>query len=147
MEYQYIVIDESEDEEEEQQLRTVAHVSRFENQYTISNIVASVSRRLEERRRRNVVGNRKPSVSIFKLPSSLTGINYKCTQPEMVSIGPYHHGKDHPLEFEEYKWFFLDKFLDRTRSEKDLHDHLLEMLRIEARTNKKVLLSKCIDAE
>lgn len=36
------MIDESEDEEEEQQLRTVAHVSRFENQYTISNIVASV---------------------------------------------------------------------------------------------------------
>ncbi|KAK9208297.1 hypothetical protein WN944_000651 [Citrus x changshan-huyou] len=99
------------DEEEQQQLRTVAHVSRFENQYTISNIVASVSRRLEERRRRNVVGNRKPSVSIFKLPSSLTGINYKYTQPEMVSIGPYHHGKDHLLEFEEYKWFFLEMML------------------------------------
>lgn len=86
MEYQYIVIEESgEEEEEQQQLRTVALVSRLGDQYTISNFVASVRCRLEERRRRNVVRNRSPSVSIFKIPSRLTGINYKCTQPEMVS--------------------------------------------------------------
>lgn len=85
MEYQYIVIDESGEAEEQQQLRTVALVSRLGDQYAISNFVASVSRRLEERRRRNVVRNRSPSVSIFKIPSSLTGIKYKCMQPEMVS--------------------------------------------------------------
>lgn len=52
----------------------------------------------------------------------------------MVSIGPYHHGKDHLLEFKEYKWFFLGKFLDRTRNKKDIHDHQLEIMRIEAHT-------------
>ncbi|XP_027063073.2 UPF0481 protein At3g47200-like [Coffea arabica] len=56
------------------------------------------------------------SICIFRLPCGLTGTNEKAEEPELVSIGPYHRGKNHLLKFEEHKWYFLDKILSRNHN-------------------------------
>ncbi|XP_025014882.2 UPF0481 protein At3g47200 [Ricinus communis] len=59
------------------------------------------------------------SVPIFRFPHNLEGIDWKYTQPELVTIGPYHrdkHQENHRLlEFEQHKWYFLSNFLSRTK--------------------------------
>ncbi|KAF8009306.1 hypothetical protein BT93_J0340 [Corymbia citriodora subsp. variegata] len=79
---------------------------------TVTYCLARVRRRLGERERRFRAGT--SSCTIFRISPTLCGINPKAEQLEIVSIGPYHRGQDHLLEFEEHKWFFLRWFLHRT---------------------------------
>ncbi|KAJ6927570.1 hypothetical protein NC651_011568 [Populus alba x Populus x berolinensis] len=74
-----------------------------------------IQRRLEEGRGIERHGGRSSSICIFPFPHSFDKINPNTYQPELVSLGPYHRGKDHVLEFEDHKWFFLDKLLSRSR--------------------------------
>ncbi|XVF05226.1 hypothetical protein REPUB_Repub05bG0153700 [Reevesia pubescens] len=55
------------------------------------------------------------SCCIFRVPESLVRINRKAYQPHIVSIGPYHHGKEHLKMMQEHKWRFLGSLLHRTR--------------------------------
>ncbi|KAL3718298.1 hypothetical protein ACJRO7_003437 [Eucalyptus globulus] len=52
--------------------------------------------------------------TIFRIPPTLRGINPQAEKPEIVSIGPYHRGREGLFEFEEHKWFFFKRFLHRT---------------------------------
>ncbi|KAK4854963.1 hypothetical protein QYF36_002798 [Acer negundo] len=58
----------------------------------------------------------KESCCIFRVPQSLVEINEKAYQPHIVSMGPYHHGKQHLEMIQEHKWRYLSSFLARTRS-------------------------------
>ncbi|OWM68989.1 hypothetical protein CDL15_Pgr025176 [Punica granatum] len=96
---------------------------RFE---AINYSLARVHRRLEERQAtRMSTQRRKPCCSIFRLPTTLRGINRKFEEPEIVSIGPYQRGKAHLLDFEEHKWFFLELFL--ARGLENLRDYIEDM--------------------
>ncbi|KAF7840975.1 UPF0481 protein [Senna tora] len=54
--------------------------------------------------------------SIFNCPSFLTGLMYdRACMPNLVSIGPYHHNKDHLLEYETCKWYYLNKHISTAR--------------------------------
>lgn len=57
------------------------------------------------------------SCCIFRVPQSLVEINKKAYQPHIVSIGPYHHGKDHLKMIQEHKWRFLDTLIARTENQ------------------------------
>lgn len=96
-----------------------------------------IERRLQERREVQQGGaeGTSQSTSIFKFPHGLVGINNKAQEPEIVSIGPYHRGKDHLLKFEEHKWSFLDKLLSRPSFiTRDLRFYLREMKALEIST-------------
>ncbi|KAH7851031.1 hypothetical protein Vadar_006341 [Vaccinium darrowii] len=54
------------------------------------------------------------SCCIFRAPPHLVQINEKAYHPQMLSIGPYHHGKLHLNMIEELKWKYLGQLLDRT---------------------------------
>ncbi|GMP84591.1 hypothetical protein CsSME_00038059 [Camellia sinensis var. sinensis] len=57
------------------------------------------------------------SVCIFRAPQSFREISGKAAiDPEMVSIGPYHHGKDQVRRFESYKCQYLCSLLSRTEA-------------------------------
>ncbi|KAH7561192.1 hypothetical protein JRO89_XS10G0188700 [Xanthoceras sorbifolium] len=56
------------------------------------------------------------SCCIFRVPQSLVEINEKAYQPHIVSMGPYHHGKQHLEMIQEHKWRYLGSLLARTRS-------------------------------
>ncbi|KAK3205780.1 hypothetical protein Dsin_019826 [Dipteronia sinensis] len=58
----------------------------------------------------------KESCCIFRVPQSLVEINEKAYQPHIVSMGPYHHGKQHLEMIQEHKWRYLSSLLARTRS-------------------------------
>ncbi|KAL3597593.1 hypothetical protein D5086_009230 [Populus alba] len=92
--------------------------SLFSDQHSLKRI----QRRLEEGRGIERHRGRSSSTCIFPFPHSFDKINPNTYRPELVSLGPYHRGKDHVLEFEDYKWFFLDKLLSRSRT--DLSDYL-----------------------
>ncbi|XP_019190300.1 PREDICTED: UPF0481 protein At3g47200-like [Ipomoea nil] len=47
----------------------------------------------------------------IKVPPSLTEVNTDTKATEIVSIGPYHRGRDKVFEFENYEWSFLDYIL------------------------------------
>ncbi|GLT43019.1 hypothetical protein SLA2020_169950 [Shorea laevis] len=51
---------------------------------------------------------------IFKVPRELREVNKNAYEPYIVSIGPYHHGKDHLKAMEVHKVRFLKMLLQRT---------------------------------
>ncbi|XP_059667484.1 UPF0481 protein At3g47200-like [Cornus florida] len=55
------------------------------------------------------------SCCIFRVPQSYIDINCLSYQPHVVSIGPYHHGKQHLQMIQEHKWRYLDALLKRTQ--------------------------------
>ncbi|KAF8010254.1 hypothetical protein BT93_J1019 [Corymbia citriodora subsp. variegata] len=71
-----------------------------------------------------------PMRSIYRVPAHITILNPKAYQPQVVSFGPYHHGKDHLLPMEEHKRRALNHFLKRSR--KPLR-HFFESLKEVAR--------------
>ncbi|KAK1429191.1 hypothetical protein QVD17_11395 [Tagetes erecta] len=70
---------------------------------------------------------------IFKFIGNIGG-NYQ--HPRVVSIGPYHRGKDSLINFDDNKWYFLRKLVLRVSAEssKDLGFLMKEMRELEART-------------
>lgn len=55
------------------------------------------------------------SCCIFRVPQSLVEVNTKAYQPHIVSMGPYHHGRDNLNMIQEHKWRFLGAVLARTQ--------------------------------
>ncbi|GAY50396.1 hypothetical protein CUMW_126290 [Citrus unshiu] len=72
--------------------------------------------------------------NIFKVPDVLRKLNEKAYEPEMLAIGPYHHGKEQLLAFEEHKTRYLKKLLERTRI--PLSDYVMAMRVLEERARK-----------
>ncbi|KAJ0941212.1 hypothetical protein HanRHA438_Chr02g0091961 [Helianthus annuus] len=54
------------------------------------------------------------SCCIFRVPQSLAEINKEAYRPQIVSIGPYHHGKKDLEMIQEHKWRYLDDMITRT---------------------------------
>ncbi|KAF8020572.1 hypothetical protein BT93_G1107 [Corymbia citriodora subsp. variegata] len=52
--------------------------------------------------------------SIYKVRPYIADLNRKAYQPQVVSFGPYHHGKEHLLPMEEHKHRALCRFLKRS---------------------------------
>ncbi|KAE9466487.1 hypothetical protein C3L33_01621, partial [Rhododendron williamsianum] len=60
--------------------------------------------------------------SIFKVPALLKNLNDKAYEPQLVSFGPYHYGKEHLMPMEKCKHNTLLHFLKR--SEKPLQSYV-----------------------
>lgn len=56
-----------------------------------------------------------PSRCIYKVPERLRRKNEEAYTPQVVSIGPLHHGKENLRAMEEHKKRYLRDFLNRTR--------------------------------
>ncbi|KAI8563130.1 hypothetical protein RHMOL_Rhmol03G0088800 [Rhododendron molle] len=74
--------------------------------------------------------------SIYRAPKTLIEVNGKAYKPDIVSVGPFHHGEPGLQMIQEHKWRFLGDLLNRTRSKGlSLEDYLraVEPLETEAR--------------
>ncbi|CAL5422186.1 unnamed protein product [Camellia sinensis] len=80
--------------------------------------VALMQKRLEDFGGSRIqISETRSSVCIFRAPQSFREISGKAAiDPEMVSIGPYHHGKDQVRRFESYKCQYLCSLLSRTEA-------------------------------
>ncbi|XP_057960096.1 putative UPF0481 protein At3g02645 [Malania oleifera] len=67
---------------------------------------------------------------IYRVPKRLRRVNEEAYTPQMVSIGPLHHGKENFLAMEEVKLRYLNKLLDRTNM--ILDDCIEEIKKLEA---------------
>jgi hypothetical protein len=56
--------------------------------------------------------------SIFRVPNRLRRHNEKAFEPEVVSIGPFHHGKEKLQAMEKIKLWYLHCLLDRAPTAK-----------------------------
>ncbi|KAL4273165.1 hypothetical protein GQ457_13G016650 [Hibiscus cannabinus] len=72
---------------------------------------------------------------IFKVPNYLRKVNTKAYEPEVVAIGPYHHGKYHLKPMEEHKIRFLRMLLDETK-ENNITNYVMIMRELEDRARK-----------
>ncbi|TMW88615.1 hypothetical protein EJD97_018316 [Solanum chilense] len=57
----------------------------------------------------------RSSCCIFRVPQSFINVNGRSYEPQIVSIGPYHRGKDNVKMIEEHKWRFLGNLVERTK--------------------------------
>jgi hypothetical protein len=73
--------------------------------------------------------------SIFKVPSRLRHVNERAFEPEILSIGPYHRGKDKLKMMEEHKKRYLQKLLQR-RGESSVERYVMAMIRVEGEARK-----------
>ncbi|KAB2619068.1 hypothetical protein D8674_014937 [Pyrus ussuriensis x Pyrus communis] len=58
-----------------------------------------------------------PLRCIYRVPKRLRWVNEKAYTPQVVSIGPLHHGKEHLKAMEEHKKRYLRHFLGRMMSQ------------------------------
>ncbi|GLT79145.1 hypothetical protein SLA2020_506460 [Shorea laevis] len=63
------------------------------------------------------------SCCIFKVPNHLRKVKEKAYEPQVISIGPYHRGKDHLKAMEVHKKHYLKMLLDRNK-EKTLKEYV-----------------------
>ncbi|KAL8534021.1 hypothetical protein ACS0TY_010149 [Phlomoides rotata] len=68
---------------------------------------------LSNLRRRLTQVSSQASHSIYKVPKQLRYVNSKAYEPEIVTIGPYHHGKDEYKPMEEVKLRYMQSLLAR----------------------------------
>ena len=67
---------------------------------------------------------------IFTVPNQLRMVNETAYEPQIISIGPYHHGKLHLKAMEEHKIRYLQRFL-KGRGDNSLPRLVEEMREVE----------------
>ncbi|XP_047969175.1 UPF0481 protein At3g47200-like [Salvia hispanica] len=76
--------------------------------------VAKTNKALEDLPNPSVESARWGKRSIYRIPASVTDANSRAYKPQIVSLGPYHHGSRHLSEMEEHKRRALLHFLKRS---------------------------------
>ncbi|XP_039157597.1 UPF0481 protein At3g47200 isoform X2 [Eucalyptus grandis] len=89
------------------------NVPKDEPRVSSSECVVSMEKQLEQHRQ----DDREASwakLSIYRIPDYLKDGNKKAYVPHIVSLGPYHHGKDHLPNMDQHKWRCLRRILERS---------------------------------
>ncbi|XP_027165316.1 UPF0481 protein At3g47200-like [Coffea eugenioides] len=90
-----------------------------------------ISIRIDERRSDLSDASEKPS--IFKIHGQLRSENEEAYEPQVVSIGPYHHGKPKLEEMEKHKVRYFNELLRRTGESAEKYIIALANLQDQAR--------------
>ncbi|OAY55411.1 hypothetical protein MANES_03G151900v8 [Manihot esculenta] len=70
---------------------------------------------------------------IFKVPKELKSVNEEAYEPQLIAIGPYHHGKNHLLAMENHKIQYLQSFLKRSAQDISRYVQIIRNLEERAR--------------
>ncbi|XP_077217789.1 UPF0481 protein At3g47200-like [Tasmannia lanceolata] len=74
----------------------------------------------------------KDQHSIYIVPQHIYETDEKAYEPKIISIGPYHHGKQCLRTMEEHKWRYLNAILSRNM-DLSLENYLAEIKKMEVR--------------
>ncbi|KAK1292122.1 UPF0481 protein [Acorus calamus] len=75
---------------------------------------------------------REEECSIFMVPGNLRALDPDAYEPGVVSIGPYHRGKERLRAMEEHKWRMARRLFDKHPEDK-LEECLQKMMALEGR--------------
>ncbi|GAB2279568.1 hypothetical protein Dimus_014211 [Dionaea muscipula] len=106
--------------------------------------VVSIRKKLEEARRIEERPCPWEKLSIYRVPRSLKDrADQKNYIPQVVSLGPYHHGKESLKEMEQHKWRALHNILKRHKQDVTIYLDAMKELEEKARAcyEQPVLLS------
>ncbi|XP_020554892.1 UPF0481 protein At3g47200 [Sesamum indicum] len=73
--------------------------------------------------------------SIFRVNNDIRYTNEKLYVPKVISIGPFHHGKDHLRDMEQHKFRYL-KLLLKRRNESSVDKYVMAMRSLEQKARK-----------
>ncbi|KAL5983436.1 hypothetical protein ACLOJK_017521 [Asimina triloba] len=77
-------------------------------------------------------GRGRAQSTIYQVPRLLRQVDEKCYEPQLISIGPYHHGKEHLQSMEGQKLQHLRKILSRNKRVK-LEQYTEKIMKLEQR--------------
>ncbi|XWS29786.1 hypothetical protein CRYUN_Cryun24cG0060300 [Craigia yunnanensis] len=78
--------------------------------------IISIKEKLEQARQDDAAGSWE-KLSIYRVPHYLREGDIKAYVPQIVSLGPYHHGKRRLRQMDQHKWRSLHRVLKRTNQE------------------------------
>ncbi|KAK7309190.1 hypothetical protein RJT34_05724 [Clitoria ternatea] len=95
----------------------------------------SIKEKLEQARQDDVASSWS-KISIYRIPHYLrdSSGDDKAYAPQIVSIGPYHHGKRRVRQMERHKWRSLDHVLKRTKHDMRLYLNSMKEMEERARS-------------
>ncbi|CAH8385261.1 unnamed protein product [Eruca vesicaria subsp. sativa] len=70
---------------------------------------------------------------IYRVPRYLQENDNKSYFPQTVSLGPYHHGKDHLLPMDRHKWRAVNMIMARTKHDIEMYLNAMKELEERAR--------------
>ncbi|XP_010270826.1 PREDICTED: UPF0481 protein At3g47200-like [Nelumbo nucifera] len=112
------------------------NANNVEEEYSIppeSEWVILIREKLEQARQDDAAGS-WAKLCIYRVPKSLREGDDKAYFPQIVSLGPYHHGRRRFREMEPHKWRSLHHILKRTNQDVKLYLESIEELEEKART-------------
>ncbi|KAK3412084.1 hypothetical protein EUGRSUZ_I00871 [Eucalyptus grandis] len=96
------------------------NVPKDEPRVSSSEYVVSIKEQLKQSRQDDVESS-WVKLSIYRIPDYLKDGDKKAYVPQIVSLGPYHHGKDHLRRMDQHKLRCLRCILERSHHEIDLY--------------------------
>ncbi|XP_039010544.1 UPF0481 protein At3g47200-like [Hibiscus syriacus] len=78
--------------------------------------IISIQEKLDQARQDDAAGSWE-RLSIYRVPHYLREGDVKSYVPQIVSLGPYHHGKKRLRQMDQHKWRSLHRVLKRTNIE------------------------------
>ncbi|PON67192.1 hypothetical protein TorRG33x02_265600 [Trema orientale] len=94
--------------------------------------VISIKEKLEQARQDDFVGS-WAKLCIYRVPHYLREGDDKAYFPQIVSLGPYHHGKRRLRQMDRHKWRSLHQILKRTNQDIKLYIDSVKELEEKAR--------------
>ncbi|OMP01918.1 hypothetical protein COLO4_11472 [Corchorus olitorius] len=82
--------------------------------------IISIKEKLDQARQDDAAGS-WARLSIYRVPHYLREGDIKAYVPQIVSLGPYHHGKRRLRQMDPHKWRSLHRVLKRTNQEIQLY--------------------------
>ncbi|KAJ6378524.1 hypothetical protein OIU78_028710 [Salix suchowensis] len=82
--------------------------------------VVSIKKKIEQAGQEDEAGSWS-KLSIYRVPHYLREVDDKAYVPQIISLGPYHHGKKRLRQMDQHKWRCLHHVLKRTNQDIKLY--------------------------
>jgi hypothetical protein len=93
------------------EIQQIANAS-IKDEYQHANLVNDITKEVESLKPLS-----SPKCCIYKVPDPLRKLNEEAYTPQVISIGPFHHGDEKLQIMEKYKVRYLKKFMEQVNLE------------------------------
>ncbi|KAJ6733162.1 PROTEIN putative (DUF247)-RELATED [Salix koriyanagi] len=73
-------------------------------------------------------------LSIYRVPHYLREVDNKAYVPQVISLGPYHHGEEHLSKMDTHKWRWLHHVMQRPNQDIELYLYTAREMEAKARS-------------